>query len=106
RSLAGQHPGVGDHLTAAALQLRARAARPQLHARARSARVGRTRRAGARTNAGVTCLFPIYGEVPGAAGGWGPHSWGSTRRSRGMGADRLVVLGRLGLERLFGGAVA
>src|SRR5207247_10426280 len=32
-------------------------------------------------------LFPIHGEVPGEAGGEAtlPHSWGSTRRSRGRG---------------------
>src|SRR5205809_6581087 len=46
-------------------------------------------------------LFPIYGEVPGAAGGWGrtsrvtlvatlPHFWGSTGEAGDGGAGRAA----------------
>src|SRR5437868_13020162 len=118
---------MGDELSASALQLRARAAGSQLHARPRPARVRRAGRVGATTGPRLTrsrCpphlwgvgvqrrnVLPIYGEVACSAGmsspfmvSWRaapecpPHLWG-------VGVQRRNVLPIYGeVARSAGGA--
>src|SRR5437660_11906311 len=120
---------MGDELSASALQLRARAAGSQLHARARPARVRRAGRVGATTGPRLTrsrCpphlwgvgvqrrnVLPIYGELACSAGmsspfmgRWRaapecpPHLWG-------VGVQRRNVLPIYGeVARSAGGAEA
>src|SRR5207302_8848454 len=104
---------MGDELSASALQLRARAAGSQLHARARPARVRRAGRVGATTGPRLTrsrCpphlwgvgvqrrnVLPIYGELACSAGmsspfmgRWRaapecpPHLWGGGVQRRNV----------------------
>src|SRR5438067_1682748 len=77
---------MGDELSASALQLRARAAGSQLHARARPARVRRAGRVGAAAGPGLGGSSPRSGESPPLAAGMGvADSRASLTLSRSIG---------------------
>src|SRR5438552_9468071 len=117
---------MGNELSASALQLRARAAGSQLHARPRPARVRRAGRVGATTGPRLTrsrCpphlwgvgvqrrnVLPIYGEVACSAGMSSPFMGRWRAAPEGLKrtpiSPSLVMLGGLGLQRrILSGAI-